>query len=222
MILLVEEDKIASKKLCDILNQERIITVDSAQQVLEALVHHKTKLKVIVANARAISAITSKDLIVRLCEKIKIKMPPIIGLYRKGQEQLVKKLIENKNEQKFVKYDDKDTDFPSKYVKAIRDQYPDLRVDVDKVITGWTRVEKTQDIDDVRSWLKNEGFVEEKPRKVKDKKEGFAEKTPKKANEKKAAEAIDDKNVDYKKLYFEVKEKYDELLNYIHELTDTQ
>jgi hypothetical protein len=29
-----------------------------------------------------------------------------------------------------------------------------------------------------------------------------------------------DANVDYKKLYFEVKEKYDELLRYIHELTE--
>ena len=95
MILLVEEDKTVGKKLCDMLNQERIITVGSAQQVLEALVHHKSSLKVIIANARAVRAITSNDLIMRLCGKIRIEIPPIIGFYRKGQEQLVKKIIEN-------------------------------------------------------------------------------------------------------------------------------
>ena len=210
MILLVEEDKAVGKKLCDILNQERIITVDSAQQVLEALVHHKSKLKAIVANARAVRAVTSKDLITRLCEKIRIKIPPIIGFYKKGQEQLVKKIIENRHDQKFIKYDDKDANFPLKYVKAIKAQYPDLRVDMNKASLGWAVTEDKQDIEDVRKWLNKEGFADKPSAKPKDKKE------------KKAAKPVDDKNVDYKKLYFEVKAKYDELLKYIHELTDTE
>lgn len=210
MILLVEEDKTVGKKLCDMLNQERIITVGSAQQVLEALVHHKSSLKVIIANASAVRAITSNNLIMKLCEKIKMEIPPIIGFYRKGQEQLVKKIIENRHELKFVKYDDKDANFPTKYVRAIKDQYPDLRVDLNKTMTGWPVSEEKQDIEDVRSWLSKEGFVKKPSTSAKDK------------EEKKDAKPIDDKNVDYKKLYLEVKEKYDELLKYIHELTDTE
>jgi hypothetical protein len=210
MILLAEEDIAVRKKLCDILNRERIIVVGSPKRALEALAQHKGKLNIIIANARAVRGITSKDILDRLCKKLEIEVPPIIGIYRKGEEPIVKKIIENNNDQKFLKYDEKDVNFPSKYIKAIKNRYSDLIVDESKIDKDWTASEEEQDIVDVRSWLNKEGLAEE------------ASKTAKGKEEKQDAKFIDDKNADYKKLYFEVKEKYEELLSYIHELTDTE
>lgn len=208
MILLAEENITVRKKLCDILHRERIIVVGSPKRALEALVQHKGKFKLIIANARALRGITSKDILDRLCKKIEIEVPPIIGIYRKGEEPIVTKIIESRNDQKFVKYDEKDVNFPTKYIKAIRTQYSDLLFDENSINTDWAASEEKQDIDDVRNWLDGEGFADKESKKIK---------------EKKGVQPLeDDKNVDYKKLYFEVKEKYDELLNYIHELTDTE
>ncbi|MGB3340464.1 MAG: hypothetical protein WBB37_03170 [bacterium] len=205
MILMAEDDIKVRKKLCDVLHRERVIAVGSPERALEALVQHKGELKVIIANTRSVRGITSKDIIERLCKKLEIEVPPIIGVYRKGEEQMVKKIIEGRNDQKFVKYDEKDSNFPTKYIQAIKTQYSDLLIDDDSIDTDWAKGEEKQDIEHVRNWLSDEGFVRKPSIKVEDDKK-----------------MKDDKNVDYKKLYFEVKEKYDELLNYIHELTDTE
>lgn len=210
MILLAEDDINARKKLCDILHRERIIVVGSPKSVLEALVQHKGKFNAIIANTRLVRGITSNDILNKLCKKIEIKVPPIIGIYKKGEEQVVKKIIEKSNDQKFVKYDEKDKNFPTKYIKAIKEHYNDLLVDDTHINEDWTKGEEKQDMDDVRTWLNKEGFAEKPSAKAKTTKT------------KKDDKPIDDKNVDYKKLYFEVKEKYDELLSYIHELTDTE
>ena len=209
MILLAEEDIKVRKKLCDILDRERIIVAGSSKSVLEALVQHKGKFDIIIANTRLVRGITSNNILSKLCKKINIIVPPIVGIYKKGEERLVKKIIEKDNEQKFVKYDEKDDNFPSKYIKAIKDRYTDLQVDEAHIDADWAKGEEKQDMDDVRNWLNKEALVVKAPTKTQG---GKTEKD---------VAPLDDKNVDYKKLYFEVKEKYDELLRYIHELTET-
>lgn len=206
---MAEDDIKARKKLCDILNRERIIVAGSSRSVLEAVVQHKGKFNIIIANTRLVHSMTSNNILGKLCKKINIKVPPIVGIYKKGEEQLVKKIIEKDNAQKFLKYDEKDKNFPSKYIKAIKDRYSDLQVDDAHIDEDWAKGGESQDMDDVRKWLNKEGFAV----KASNKKQGKKAKSD--------VPPLDDKNVDYKKLYFEVKEKYDELLRYIHELTET-
>jgi len=203
---MAEDDIVVRKKLCDILHRERIIAVGSTKRALEALVQHKGKLNLIIANARVLRGITSKDIIDRLCKKIEVEVPPMVGIYRKGEERIVKKIIEGRNDQKFVKYDEKDENFPKKYVQTIKTQYSDLLVDDEHLDKDWTVSDAKQDMEDIRTWLSEEGLVE---------KSLIAD------EEKKTVEMPENgEGVDYKKLYFEVKEKYDELLRYIHELTE--
>ena len=67
MILLVEKKALVRKKLCDMLSRERIISVATKQQVLEALVQHRSKLKVFIANVSLLSEILSEETILKLC-----------------------------------------------------------------------------------------------------------------------------------------------------------
>jgi CheY-like chemotaxis protein len=207
MILLAEENSAIRKVLCDILNRERIIAVESPKEALEALVEHKGEFNVIIGSTRGVRGMISNKIIDRLCKKINIDVPPIIGIYKKGEESLVKKLIEEKNDQKFLKYDEKDADFSAKYIEAIKAQYPDLLIDEKHIKPDRSVRKQKNEIEDIRSWLIRESAGGYEP-------EGAG-------SNKDEAIPENDKDVDYKKLYLEVKAKYDELLKYIHELTDT-
>jgi effector-binding domain-containing protein len=215
VILLIEPDRVKSKKLCDMLHKERIIVVQSKQAVLEALVQHRDKLDVIVANVRLIHEILSADVIAKLCDKLSIELPPVVGLYNENEKELAKGISLDKNKFKLVEYNGKDLNFPVRYIKAIKTVHSNLSFDMNKANEVWLKTEDTQDLIDIRQWLEKEGF-ETAPRK-----EVALEK------KKRAEKKIEAKEVDYKKLYtefrgkyLELKEKYDELLEYIEDLTD--
>jgi 3-methyladenine DNA glycosylase Tag len=217
VILLIDDNKVRSKKLCDMLNKERIIPVGSKQQVFEALVHHKGKLNAIVANVRAVQTIISEQTISQLCEKLYMDMPPIVGLYSEEEEQLLQTIPENDYHITFVKYDEKDMNFPVKYIKAIKKVYQDLSADINKANEVWLKSTDTQDLIDIREWLKDEGFLDVKHKKA-----------PLKSKKITHSKPASDAKIDYKKMYLELKEKYeelkkkyDEVLKYIQDLTDS-
>ncbi len=207
MILLLESESGVRKKLSDLLPRERIIGVGNKQQILEALVRHRNKFNLIIADIRLLKEVLSEQTILKLCKKLSITMPPIVGFFKEGDKKL-KNFKETREEYKIIKYDEQDHKFPSEYIKAIKDVYSELNVDINKANEVWLKGSETQDLLDVQSWLKDEGFIK-KARKAK---------TPRK--EKSIEKEPEEEIHDYKKAYFEIKKKYDELLKYVKELTD--
>lgn len=188
------------------LTRERIIGVATKQQVLEALVQHRNKLNALVANAVLLQDLLSEETILKLCDKIHVNVPPLVILYRSEQESVLKEVDQSTYQCEFVKYDEKDVNFPVIYTKAVKKVHPDIHIDMNIANEVWLRNEETQDLIDIRKWLGEAGFTET-----------IKESPSNKAN-KPASTAKKDNNVDYKKLYLELKEEYDKLLAELDEL----
>jgi hypothetical protein len=207
MILLVEKDPKVKKKLCDMLNRERIIAVVTKQQILEALVHHRDRLRVLVANAVTLSDILSEDVILKLCIQLSIKVPPIVALYPPEQEAIMKNISNSKYRFEFVKFDKKDVDFPVSYTEAIKAVYPQVNIDIARAQEVWAQSEESDDLVDVRKWLNEFGFGETKQ-------DSMVQPESKKSKSEKRGDAAPD----YKKLYTDLKKKYDRLVADFEEL----
>ncbi|MBA7690866.1 hypothetical protein ES703_99398 [subsurface metagenome] len=101
--------------------------------------------------------------------------------------------------------------------------------DVEKAREVWLKEKETEDLVDLRKWFEEEDFLEimenlkiGKPGKdtehiIPSIEEMTAEKTVEKKEE---IEEIN-KEKNYKKMYFELKKKHDELLRYVKELIDS-
>lgn len=200
MILLAEKDAALRKKLCDMLNRERIIGVASKQQVLEALAQHQKKLNAIIADASLLSSILSNDTIVNLCMKLAIPIPPIVVLYRPEQETIIKMIGNGKYHFEFVEFDERDENFPDQYIRAILRVYPEISIDMSKAHQVWKGDIEGRNAVDVREWLNESGFTET-----------GGKKEPAGATEKPVTKAVP-AATEYKKLYFELRKKYDQLM----------
>ena len=200
MILLVETNPVLRKKLCDMLSRERIIGVATKQQVLEALVQHRNKLNVFIANAALLNEVLSGETITKLCSKLSITVPPIVALYHPDQSDTIKRISYGNYRFEFVRFDEKDIEFPKKYTGAIRAVYPDIHIDIERAKQVWLRTDAKQDLIDVRNWLHEWGF-------------GEASTSHTVHNRKDA-----DDPEDYKALYIELKAKYDQLVAEFEEL----
>jgi hypothetical protein len=227
MILLIEPNKRIRKRLCDLLSRERIIGIESYPQILEMLCKFKENFNLLIANIRLLKEIISKGTIFKLCEKLYIKVPPILAVYRKGDEKLKKEFEQNYKQYKLVKYDADDTSFPEQYIQALRELYPDVITDVKKATENWLKADEPVMSVDHRKWLIDEGFLETiDSTKIGKLTKDIEEIVPliKKmlSTEQIVEKEIDDikKEVDYKEKYFELKKKYDELLKYLKDLSD--
>jgi DNA-binding NtrC family response regulator len=212
MILIIEPDITIRKKLSDLLSKERIIGIDSMQQMLEMICKFKNKLNVIVVDIHQLHEIISKKVVFRLCEKLHIDAPPIVGIYKNGDEEIKKEFKRNNFGYKLLKYNDKDCSFPELYIETIKEVYPQVHADIEKAREIWLEKRENDDLIDIRKWIEEEGFLEIVD-KMKigesDKKDSTGKSEIKKSTK------------DYKKLYFELKQKYDELLKYVKELADS-
>lgn len=229
MILLIEPDKTIRKKLCDLLSRERITGVDSVRQTLKMVCKFKNKLDIIIANIRVLREILSNQIIFRLCQKLSIETPPIVGFYKKGDEKIKKEFEKNNKQYKLIEYNERDYSFPGQYIQAIKEVYPELTADIEKAREVWLKENETEDLVDLRKWFEEEDFLEiienskiGKPEKdtehiIPSIEEMLVEKT---VEGKEEIEEID-KEKNYKKMYFELKKKHDELLRYVKELIDT-
>ncbi|MGB3340877.1 MAG: hypothetical protein WBB37_05295 [bacterium] len=212
MILIIETDVTMSKKLRDLLNREKIIDIDSVQQMLEMICKFKNNLNVIVTDIHQLHEIISKKVVFRLCEKLYIDTPPIIGIYRDGDEKIKEELEKDNIGCELLKYNDKDSSFPEQYIEAIKKVYPGVHADVETARKIWLEEKENDDLVDLHKWMKEEGFSE-----IMDK--ARIGKSGKKARIGKSA--IKSSKKDYKKLYFELKKKHDELLKYVKDLADS-
>lgn len=229
MILLIEPDKAIRKKLCDLLSRERIIDIDSVQQTLEMVLKFKNNLDVIIANIRLLRKILSNQILFRLCQKLSIKTPPIVGFYKKNDEKIKKEFEKNNKQYKLIEYNEKDYSFPVQYIQAIKEVYPELTADIEKAREVWLKEKETEDLVDLRKWLEEESFLEaiENSKIGKPGKDtehiipSIEEMTVEKTVEKKEEIEEINKEKNYKKMYFELKKKHDELLRYVKELLDS-
>ncbi|MGB3478670.1 MAG: hypothetical protein WBB67_05875 [bacterium] len=212
MILIIESDTTVRKKLSDLLSRERIIGIDTVQQMLEMICKFKNNLNLIVTDIHQLHEIISNKVVFRLCEKLHIDTPPIVGIYEDGDEKIKAEFEKNNIGYKLLKYNDKDCSFPERYIGVIKEVYPGVHADVEKAREIWLEEKENDGLVDIRKWIEEEGFLEIID-KIKIGESG------KKANIGKLK--IKGSRKDYKKLYFELKQKYDELLKYVKELTDS-
>ena len=214
MILLMEPDKTVRKKLCDLLRKERIMGTDSVSQTLEMLCKYKMHITVIIADIHLLREIISHRLIFRLCKKLCIETPPLLGFYKNGDEKITSEFQKDHKQYRLIKYNEKDSSFPDQYLQMIKEVYPDLNAELAKAREVWSREKVVEEYVDPREWFKEEGFLEVIQKEKVGKPEKEVEVKQKKIEERKEVK-------DYKEMYFELKKKYDELLKYVNELVDS-
>lgn len=226
MIIIAVPDKDVRKRLCDLLIKERIIGVNSVADILETLCRFQKSINLIVVSIGFLDHIVSNQTVQRLCQKLRIAEPPIVGIFKKD-EQIIKKTLEKDHENlSLIEYREQDPEFPVRYISRLKKLYPALNADLEKAKETWHKKEEDKELMDIGRWLEEEGFLEaadkkETPEKVKMVEEMtlFIEELlteePAKTEEK-----TTETTIDYKRMYLELKQKYDELLKYVKELTD--
>jgi hypothetical protein len=213
---MLEPDKALGKKLSDLLDRERIIGLDSGKQLLEMIVKYKSDINVIVANNRIFREMKIHSLILKLCQKLNIKPPPVIcydqngGRDSKKDDQVINEdMMENLGLYKLIEYDELNSDFPEVFIETIREAYPGLRADVKKASVLWTT--KPGEFVDIGGWLQEEGFFGAD-------KTAAPAKPSAAANPPQKPSAPKKENLDYEKMYHELKKKYDDLLKQMQDL----
>jgi hypothetical protein len=226
MILLIEPNRKIRKRVCDLLIRERIIAVGTYAETLEMIAKFQRRFNIIIANIRVLNDILNKKTLFRLCQKLYVDVPPILALFRKGDEK-IKEQIEDKYKQyRLVEYDGDDTSFPERYITAVKEIYPEVIAEIDKANELWLRGDESATTIDPREWLVREGFLDV----LEDTKYGKIAKEMEKvlpiirkmmstaeSHEAPVAKK-DQRKSDYEKQYLDLKRKFDLLVKYIKEL----
>lgn len=154
MMLLIDSDIVRSRRLSDLLIQERIYPIDPSKEgddvpriVLEKVLKHKKDISLIIAPLPSVYSIfTGSNFVTKTAYKLNLDLPCFLAFYTDKEEQhsqfkKVKKECEN-HKCSFVKYDENDREFPEKYIKEIKGIYNSLgitlRADIDKATRIWT------------------------------------------------------------------------------------
>jgi hypothetical protein len=222
MIILIEPDKEIRKNLADLVSRERLIGVDSIQESLQIILKFKNDLDLIVANVNLLSEMLSKHIIERVCQRLSISHPPVIGIYKEGEEDAKNIFASQYKTYKIIKYADRDLGFPNRYLEVIQKACPELVIDYAKAREAWLKNQQPQELVDPRKWLKEEGFLDTVSIPEQESSDKSADdiitsiQTLLDEEETEAAEpveeAAEEKTEDYKTMYVELKQKYDELL----------
>jgi hypothetical protein len=223
MIILIEPDKDVRKTLADLVSRERLIGVDSIQESLQVMLKFKNDLDLIVANVNPLSEMLSKHIIDRVCQRLSIGIPPIVAIYKEGDEKARDIFAAEHKAYRIVKYTENDFGFPNRYLEVIQKACPELIIDYERAREAWLKKKQPQELVDPRKWLEEEGFLE-KTKVIE------PESTDKGADdivqsiqafldeeETEAVEPLEEKiekkaDEDYRTMYFELKQKYEELL----------
>ena len=222
MIILVEQDKEIRKNLADLVSRERLIGVDSIQESLQMILKFKNDLDLIVANVDLLSELLSKHIIERVCQRLSIDVPPMIGIYKEGEEETKHRFMAEHKGYRIIRYGENDLGFPNRYLEVVQKACPELVIDYEKAREAWLKKQQPQELVDPRKWLEEEGFLETIDIPEQESSEKGADEiitSIKSLLEEEAVEAEpEEKEVkaetraDYKSMYLELKQKYDELL----------
>lgn len=226
MILFIEPNLTIRKRVCDLLPRERILGVGTYNETLEMIAKFKNNITLIIANIRIFKDILVKGTLYRLCQKLYITIPPVIALYKRGDDTIQEEFEANKAVQKLVKYDSEDNSFPERYLDAIREVYPDVISDMKTAHDNWLKGDNIQQPVDVKNWLAQEGFLEV----IEDSNIGKVAKDMQEVlpliKKMLAATEIDTnkqntKQKNYEYMYKDLKKKYDLLVKYVKQLART-
>ena len=223
MILLIEPNRSIRKRLCDLLSRERILGVGTYNESLEMLAKFRNQISIIIANIRVLKEILLRGTLMRLCQRLYIEVPPIMGIYRRGDEQIKQEFEENKIVGALVHYDGEDNSFPERYIDAVRILYPDVIAEMKTAHENWLKGDTPAAPIDVQTWLEKEGFVEaiegSKLGKVAKDMESILPLIKKMiAATETEPQKKKDVQQDYEKMYIILKKKYDLLVQYVKEL----
>jgi hypothetical protein len=226
MILLIEPNRNIRKRICDLLSRERIIAVGTYSEAIEMIAKFQRRLDIIIANIRILDDILNKKTLFRLCQKLYIDVPPMLALFRKGDEKIKEQIEEKYRQYKLVEYDSEDTSFPERYITAVKEIYPEVIAEINKANETWLRGEEPESTVDAREWLVKEGFLdaleETKYGKIAKEMENVLPIIKKMLSTAELDIApLDEKDrrkTDYEKQYFDLKRKFDLLVKYIREL----
>jgi hypothetical protein len=220
MIILVEPDKDVRKNLADLISRERIVGVDSIQEALQMFLKFKNDLDLVVANVKLLSEMLSKQLIERVCQKLSIAVPPLVGIYGESDEDTKNIFVKLHKGYRVIKYTENDLGFPNRYLEVIQKVCPGLVIDYEKARDAWLKKQHPGDFIDPRTWLAEEGFLEaartpepegtEKP--PDDDIVASIQTMLDEATTEHVEQEQKESKEDYRKMYFELKDKYDALL----------
>lgn len=218
MLLIIENNKRVRKNVCDLLKRERILGVNSITEALERIVKFRSDINLIICRSHFLVDIESRQLVQKVCERLYVQIPPIVGYYTEDEESIKEKLEKSDTSYALIKYDETDEEFPQKFIDLACTLYPDLYYDIKKAQEIWhKRTEKELGVPlDAHVWLAEQGFVEpvEKKAKALDDVLPAIEGMLREDVVKKGGEE------DYKTRYREMKKKYEELAKYVKELIE--
>ncbi len=224
MLIIIDANTGLRKKLCDILKKERIIPVDSVTVALEKICHFRSEINVVIANLDFIMEIFERQTIKKVCYKLFINEPPIIGYYTRGQEKQKEELLARGATYPFLQCDETDLQFPDRYIAEIVKVYPELHYDLDKAYYYWAKTSEQTAAEyiDPRQWLQEQGFIE-----ILELAEKEENKSPVLENTILAIKAMletqidgEARNFDFKQLYLDTKKQYDQLTQYVRDLIE--
>jgi hypothetical protein len=230
MIILIEPDKDVRKNLADLISRERLIGIDSIQESLQVILKFKNDLDLIVGNVSILSEMLSKHIIEKVCQRLSIGIPPIIAIYKEGDDNAKNRFAAEHKAYKIVKYAKNDLGFPSRYLEVIQKACPELVIDYEKARQAWLQLQQPQELVDPRKWLEEEGFLET----IEIREQESTDKSPddiitsiqslleeEAAETAEPAEREEETPEDYKKMYLDLKQKYDELLKKVRSFMES-
>jgi len=228
MILLIEPNKTISKRLCDMLDKERIITVTSIPSTLEMIVKFKNNFNLIIANIRILNNMLATGTLTRLCEKLYIQIPPVLVLFRKGDDKIKMQIEQEYPNYVLLDYEKDDNSFPEKYIGAVEELHPDANVSLSDANDVWLRGEEHEVFLDPQKWLVEQGFLStidiSKIGKLTHEMEQMIPLMKQMLTMFEKDNTIEKNNaskeMDYKKKYIDLKEKYNMLFEQLQDLTD--
>jgi len=222
--MIIDANTDMRKKLCDLLKKERIIPVDSVTAALEKICHFRSEINGLIVNLNFLPEIYERQTIRKLCNKLYINEPPIIGYYMAGQIKQKEDLTARGAVYPLLECDETDLNFPDRYIAEIVKIYPELNFDIEKAHYYWAKTPEQAAVEliDPRKWLEEEGFID-----VKELAEKKDNKSPVLENTILAIKSMlesqiegEAPNVDYKQLYLTTKNQHDQLKYYVRELIE--
>ena len=160
MILMLEADAITKKNLGDLLNKERIISVNNGAQIFEMICKYQKDVYVVIANCILLDELLAHNTFIKLCQKLAINPPPILSYYKKTDEKRMQDLIIKNKNVSFVEYDAKDPNFPEKFINVMKQLHPEINADVKQAQAFVSRSESQDELINIRKWLENETRLE--------------------------------------------------------------
>ncbi|MEO0216609.1 MAG: hypothetical protein ABIL14_06300, partial [candidate division WOR-3 bacterium] len=189
---------------------------------IEKICYFRREIDLVIAHINFFVEIVNKKIIDKICAKLYIKNIPLAGYFLKGEGDILGKLPGDISKLPIIEYDETDENFPFRFIRLLKDLYPRLNYEIEKVKENWLKkkIEKQESLVDIRKWLLEEGFIGGIEKKE-EKKEITLEQALTELNvllKELEVKPKSTEEIDYKKLYFEMKEKYEQLLNYLEEL----